>query len=113
MNSKEILQRGNAAIANGNNEVFLSSCTDDTKWVFVGDRTLNGKEEVRKWMTETYQDPPKFIVEAMIADGDFLTAVGRITLKGSGDKDEDYAYCDVWRFEGDKIAELKAFVIKD
>ena len=23
-----------------------------------------------------------------------------------------YAYCDVWRFEGDKLAELRAFVIR-
>jgi ketosteroid isomerase-like protein len=23
-----------------------------------------------------------------------------------------YAYCDVWRFDGDRIAELRAFVIK-
>ena len=26
--------------------------------------------------------------------------------------DGPYAYCDVWRFEGEKIAELKAFVIQ-
>jgi len=23
-----------------------------------------------------------------------------------------YAYCDIWRFEGDKRAELRAFVIR-
>jgi hypothetical protein len=23
-----------------------------------------------------------------------------------------YSYCDVWRFRGDKLAELRAFVIK-
>jgi hypothetical protein len=23
-----------------------------------------------------------------------------------------YSYCDVWRFAGDRIAELKAFVIR-
>jgi hypothetical protein len=23
-----------------------------------------------------------------------------------------HAYCDVWRFEGDKLAELRAFVIR-
>ena len=46
-NNKAILEEANAAISEGNNEGYLSFCADDTKWTFVGDRTLNGKENSR------------------------------------------------------------------
>lgn len=111
-NNKAILERANAAITNGDNEGFLSFCTDDTKWTFVGDETLQGKEAVREWMAKTYLEPPKFVVENLIAGGDFVTALGNIKLKDDDGKMADYAYCDVWRFRAGKIAELKAFVIK-
>lgn len=48
--NKAILEKGNAAIAEGNNKGFLSLCADDTEWMFVGDKTLKGKEAVRQWM---------------------------------------------------------------
>ncbi|MBW4459170.1 MAG: nuclear transport factor 2 family protein [Nodosilinea sp. WJT8-NPBG4] len=110
--NKAILEKANAAIAKGNNEGFLSCCADDTKWTFVGDKTLKGKEAVRQWMATTYVEPPKFIVANLIAEGDFVTALGDITLKEEDGKAAHYSYCDVWRFRGDKIVELRAFVIK-
>ncbi|MBD2069019.1 nuclear transport factor 2 family protein [Leptolyngbya sp. FACHB-671] len=110
--NKAILEEANAANAAGNYEGFLSFCTDDTKWTFVGDKTLNGKEAVRQYMAETYIEPPKFTVANLIAEGDFVTAVGDITLKDKDGKATDYSYCDIWRFRGGKLAELRAFVIK-
>lgn len=109
--NKAILEKANAAITEGDNEGFLSFCTDDTEWTFVGDRTLRGKEAVRQYMATAYAEPPKFIVENMIAEGEFVTALGRISLKNEDGKMVDYAYCDVWRFRDGKMAELKAFVI--
>ncbi len=60
----------------------------------------------------TYKEPPKFTVTNLIAEGDFVTALGEITLKGEDAKETDYSYCDVWRFRDGKMVELKAFVIK-
>jgi uncharacterized protein len=111
-NNKAILLEGNAAIAEGNNEGFLSFCADDTKWKFVGDKTLEGKEAVRQWMATTYVEPPKFMVAHLIAEGDFVTALGDITMKDEDGKTAHYSYCDVWRFRDGKIVELRAFVIK-
>jgi len=78
---KAILEKANAAIAQGDHEGFLAFCTDDTKWTFVGDRTLEGKQAVREWMATAYLEPPRFEVHRLIADGDFLAALGEITLK--------------------------------
>lgn len=110
--NKSILEKGNAAIAEGDNEGFLSFCADDTQWTFVGDRTLKGKEAVRQYMATTYLEPPKFTVDNSIAEGDFLTILGDITLKDEDGKAIHHSYCDVWRFRDGKIVELKAFVIK-
>lgn len=111
-NNKAILTEANSAITQGDNEKFLSFCTDDTTWNFVGDKVLYGKEAVREWMATTYKVPPKFKVSNLIAEGDFLTALGNITMKDDQGKDADYAYCDVWRFREGKMVELTAFVIK-
>ena len=109
---KKILQEANAAITRGDHEGFLRHCTDDTQWHFIGDRTLSGKDMVRRWMAETYQQPPHFQVKQLIAEGDFVAALGDITSKDGEGNEVVNAYCDVWRFEGDKMAELRAFVIQ-
>jgi ketosteroid isomerase-like protein len=110
-NNKAILEAANAAIAQGNYEGFLSFCTDDTEWTFVGDRTLKGKAAVRQWMATEYVEPPLNIVANLIAEGDFVTALGDLTIKDEDGKAAYYSYCDIWRFRGDKMVELRAFVI--
>jgi len=112
MNNKEILKKANLAVANGDNEGFLSFCTEDVKWNFVGDQTLEGKEAVRKYMEKTYIEPPKFDIENLIAEGNYVTAIGKISMKNENGETENFEYCDVWRFQEGKMAELKAFVIK-
>jgi ketosteroid isomerase-like protein len=111
-NNKLILEKANAAISEGDHEGFLSFCTDNTEWTFVGDKTLRGKEAVRQWMATTYVEPPKFMVENLIAEGDFVTALGKIMMEDEDGKTAHYSYCDVWRFHDGKIVGLKAFVIK-
>ena len=110
-NNKEILKKANAAVAAGDYEGFLSYCTDDTIWTFIGDETLEGKEAARQYMVKAYLEPPKFDIETIIGEDDFVTAVGKISLKNEDGKTTQYLYCDVWRFENGKMAELKAFVI--
>jgi uncharacterized protein len=110
--NKAILEAANAAISEGNYEGFLSFCTDDTKWTFVGDKTLEGKDAIRQWMVTEYVKPPLNIVANLIAEGDFVTALGNLTLKDEDGKVTHYSYCDVWRFRDGKMIELKAFVIK-
>lgn len=109
--NKIILEQANKLIAEGDYEGFLAFCTENTEWTFVGDQDLRGKEAVRQYIAATYVEPPKFMVENLIAEGDFVTAIGRISLKDKDGKVTDYSYCDVWRLQDGKLAELKAFVI--
>jgi ketosteroid isomerase-like protein len=109
---KEVLRQANEAIARGDYEGFLAFCTEDTEWTFVGDRTIRGKKAVRQWMADTYREPPAFTVHRMVAEGDFVTALGEITLKDEDGVTAHHSYCDVWRFHGGRMAELHAFVIE-
>lgn len=59
----------------------MSFCADDTEWTFVGDKTLKGEEAVSQWMAMTYREPPNFTVTHLIAEGEFLTAVGHVIMK--------------------------------
>ncbi|WP_316804322.1 nuclear transport factor 2 family protein [Pedobacter nototheniae] len=111
MINKKILQNANEAIAAGDYEKFLSFCTDDTNWIFVGDQTLKGKEAVRAYFKTAYIEPPKFMVETLIEEGEFVTAVGKISMKDKDGKMVDFNYCDVWKFRDGKLFELQAFVI--
>ena len=110
--NKAVLEKGNAAITKGDIEGFLSHCTEDTRWIFVGERTLEGKEAVRQYMATVYVEPPKFTVENLIAENDFVVAMGTIYLKDENGEMAGHSYCDVWQFRDGKMAGLKAFVMK-
>ena len=47
----------------------------------------------------------------LIAEGEYLAALGEIILTDENGKDADFSYCDIWRFENGRMAELNAFVI--
>lgn len=110
-NNKAILEKANPLIAKGDNEGFLAFCTDDTVWTYVGGETLRGKEAVPRFLNAS-SEPSLFTADRLIADGDFLAALGDIAMKDEAGAWGPHAYCDVWRFRDGKMAELKAFVIK-
>ena len=110
--NKEIVEKVNASFAEGNVEGFLSSCADDVTWTIVGARTVSGKNAIREWMASMDMEPPKFTVDNIIAEGDFVTAFGDMTMKGKDGKTAPYSYCDIYRFRDGKIVELTSFVVK-
>jgi uncharacterized protein len=110
--NKAVLQEANAAISKGNIEGFLSFCAEDIEWTTVGEETIKGKEALRQWMATAYVEPPEYTLVNLIAEGDFLVALGDITLEDKEGKPRNHAYCDVWRFRDDKMVELRAFVVE-
>jgi uncharacterized protein len=52
------------------------------------------------------------MVMGSIADGDFVTTHGEMTMNDKDGKAVPYAYCDIYRFRNDKIVALSSFVIK-
>lgn len=110
--NKAVLFAANAAISKLDIEGFLSHCTEDVRWTMVGDETIEGKEAVRRWMEATYVEAPDFDARTLIAEGDLLAVLGEISVKTPGGATVRSSYCDVWRFRGGRMAELKAYVVE-
>jgi uncharacterized protein (TIGR02246 family) len=111
---KAIIQHINAAFAENDLEKVLSFCTDDFIWTMVGDSAVKGKDAIRQWMASMDVEPPQELrIEQVIAEGDTVITRGDMMVKGRKEPaPHSYAFCDVYRFTGDKVAELMAFVIK-
>ena len=78
--NKEIVEKVNASFAAGGVEGFLSHCADDVVWTIVGEKTVNGKNAIREWMASMDIEPPKFTVNNIIAEGDFVAINGAVFL---------------------------------
>ena|SRR5688572_27085351 len=113
VNKKEIVQRINEAFAENNLEKVLSFCTDDLKWTMVGDTTITGKDPIRKWMASMDPQPPQLSIRQTIAEGDSVVACGDMVMQEKkGGPGIPYTFCDIYRFSGDKVVELTAFVLR-
>jgi ketosteroid isomerase-like protein len=112
-NRKEIIQRINQGFAENNLEKVLSFCTEDFTWTMVGDTTVRGKDAIRKWMASMNPEPPQFTIDSTVAEGDVVITRGDMTMQQKKNGPSiPYAFCDIYRFDGDKVAELTAFVIR-
>ena len=112
-NQKEIVQRINEAFAENNLEKVLSFCTDDLTWTMVGDTTVRGKDAIRKWMASMDPQPPKFTIQQTVAEGDAVITRGDMLMQQTKNGPWiAFTFCDIYRFAGDKVAELTAFVIR-
>jgi uncharacterized protein len=109
--NKAVLVNANAALDRGDIDGFLSCCADDLVWTAVGEMTLTGKVAVRQWMATAYKEPPEYSVADMVAQGEFVVALGDIMVQEEGGKSVRHSYCDVWRVRDGKVAELRAFVV--
>jgi ketosteroid isomerase-like protein len=79
----------------------------------LGEKTVEGKSNIREWMSSMEgKEPPKFTVDYLLADGDAVAASGDMTMKDEEGNMQPYAYCDIYRFNGGKVTELRTFVAK-
>jgi uncharacterized protein len=113
-NRKEIVQRINEAFAQNNLEAVLSHCTDNFTWIMLGDRAVRGKDAIRKWMASMKnQEPPQFTVRQTVAEGDVVITRGDMQMQEEKNGPSiPYAFCDIYRFEGNEVAELTTFAIR-
>ena len=110
--NKEIVERVNAAFEENKPEVFLNYCTEDLRWEMAGDEVRTGKESIREFMAGMGDmQPPKINVTDVIAEGDSAACYGNMTMVENGEETA-YSFCDVYRFAGEKISELRSFVVK-
>ena len=114
--NKETVGKVNKALSAGNFELLFDLCADDLLFTIIGDRTVKGKENARQFMRSMAvesPEPPKINpIDPILADGDFVVSRGNMQMKEKDGKEGYYSYCDIYRFRGDKIAELSSYVVK-
>lgn len=109
--NKAVVEKINEAFARNDVEGFLAHCAEDVSWTMIGEAPVVGKDAIRKWMAQGPAEPPRFTVDTLVAEGDVVAVSGDMTMNESGTV-VPYAYCDVWRFKGDRVVDLKAYVIR-
>ena len=109
---KRILEQVNNAFAKNDIDGFLDLCTENIEWTMVGDTIVTGKKAIREWMKSMDPGTPAIKVDQVVAEGDVAVAIGSFRMKDKDGRPASFEYCDVYRFQGDRIAALKAFVIK-
>ena len=111
--NREIVKKVNESFTAGNTDGFLEHCADNVVWNMVGDQETKGKKAMKEWMSQMEgMEPPKFTVEKIIAEGDSVVCYGDMTMKGEDGKEGKYSYVDAYHFSGDKISDLKSFIVK-
>ncbi|MBC8087598.1 MAG: nuclear transport factor 2 family protein [Phycisphaerae bacterium] len=110
--NKQRIEQVNESFAEGDAEKFLSLCTDDVEWSMVGHGTHRGKTDIREWMASMGTEPPVINASTIIAEGDRVVSYGEMTMKDEHGQLMAYSYCDVYRFRGELIAELRAFMMR-
>lgn len=107
-----IVNKINDAFTKNDTEGFLAHCTEDLYWAMAGDSEQEGKSTIREWMKQMDgHEAPKFTVDAIFGDDSHVACHGNMTMKDKDGKEGKYAYCDVYTFSGDKVSELRSYVV--
>lgn len=109
MSNQDIFIQANKALAERNYEEFITYCSEDIKWINVGESTFNGKAEILKYISSAY-DGITFTTEDHIKENDFIVELGQIVFEKNTETKKS-SYCDIWNFKDELITQVKSFVI--
>ena len=119
--NKETIRRIYAALEHGDRSVFGASVHPDYIWRFPGhcswSKRFSGQEEVRsrllKPLFALFATEYKAKAINLIADGDTVVAEVRGDVQTKTGKRYNNEYCFLFRFRGDKIAEIVEYCDTD
>ena len=109
----EIIDKINKSFQNDDPETFLDFCAEDFEWSMVGEGSHKGKDAVRKWMSEMDKhESPEIHNTKVISNGEEAASNGEMSMKNADGENVKYSYCDIYKFQNEKVIELKSFVVK-
>ncbi len=107
-----LLRDFNIAFAKQNAEFVLQNLTDNIRWDRVGDKLVEGKDQVAKEVDKMQQTKTAELTIKNIMTHGNVGAVDGITKLDNG---KSYAFCDVYRFSSSakdaKIREITTYII--
>ena len=119
--NKETIKRIYAALEHGDRSVFGASVHPDYVWRFPGhcswSKRFSGQEEVRsrllKPLFALFATEYKAKVINLVAEGDTVVAEVRGDVQTKAGKRYNNEYCFLFKFRGDKIAEIVEYCDTD
>lgn len=91
---------------------ILGTVTDDIIFSMVGSKSVSGKPEFEAFLGEMPDgnSNPSLSITNIIVDGDHAAVNGEISMTDTAGQRKTYGFCDVYRLEDGKVAELTAYV---
>ena len=112
LTNKQIIEKVNEAFDKADMEAFLSLCSNDVVWTFLGNEQWSGKEKIHEAMKGMDSNAPDFTIKEIIAEGDTVIAYGDMKMKSKDGASNDYSFCDIYHFKNGLIYELNTFMVK-
>lgn len=94
-------------------QAILDTVTDDIRFGMAGGKVVTGKADFAdalKEMTDSGNSDIGLEITNVIVAGDRAAVNGEISMTGEDGQRRVYAFCDVYRLAGGKVAELTAYV---
>ncbi|MEZ5423249.1 MAG: nuclear transport factor 2 family protein [Pyrinomonadaceae bacterium] len=111
--NKATVREVNKAFEEDRIEAFLDLCSEKIVWTMAGGKPTSGKQGIRDFMASMGGCPaPKIGVDMLVAEDDNVVCHGTMKMKSESGDDEEYAYCDIYKFDDGLISALTTFVIK-
>ena len=107
-----IIRKVNDAFKNNDIPAFLSYCTDDICWNITGQSSTQGKDAILQMMTATPGECPDIAIDIMFSGDDKTACTGAFTLVKKEGEQQRYKFCDIYKFEGEKIQTLDSYVVE-
>lgn len=112
METKEIIQKVTAAFDASDTEAILGYMADDVSWEMMGDQTISGKDDMRKFLAG--MSDMKMVSSTkkhIIVDGDAAAVHGDVQYKGKDGQLMDMYYCDVYELENGKVEKMTSYIV--
>jgi ketosteroid isomerase-like protein len=111
--TKAFLREFNEYWVREETQAILDTVTDDIRFGMAGGKLVSGKADfagVLKEMTDSGNSDMGLEITNVIVDGDRAAVDGEISMTTEDGQRRVYAFCDVYRLAGGKVAELTAYV---
>lgn len=91
---------------------ILDTVTDDITFSMIGGKSVSGKTEFEAFLGEMPDgnSDTSLSIANIIVDSDHAAVNGEISMTDKEGQRKTYGFCDVYRLEGGKVAELTAYV---
>ncbi len=112
---KQIIKEIALQFSSGKFENCYSYMTEKTQWNIIGEKILQGKENIIKFCAETAkyfsEVTTDFQISNIVAGESCVAIDGTAVFTNKDNKKTFVSSCDVYRFENDKLIQINFYCI--